>query len=220
MGQSLEIITSLHKKTSRDYLGRMTDNKIECMKIAKKYGKDYWDGDRRHGYGGFKYDGRWEIVAKKLIEQYKLPNNAKILDAGCGKGFLLYEFTKLLPQAQVRGFDISDYALQNAKEEIKDKLFIHKVQDKYPFKDKEFDLVLSINTLHNLAINELKPALQEVERVGKNTYIVVEGYRNEVELFNLQCWVLTGQCFFSSWEWEWLFKEFGYTGDFEFIYFE
>lgn len=220
MGQLLGIITALHKKTSRDYIGRMIDNKIECMKIAKKFGRDFWDGDRRHGYGGFKYDGRWEIVAKKLIQQYQLPADAKILDVGCGKGFLMYEFTRLLPHSQVTGFDISEYAIKNAKEEIKTKLYIHKAQDKYPFKDSEFDLVVSINTLHNLFVNDLKTTLKEIERVGKNKYVVVEGYRNEEELFNLQCWVLTGECFFTPEEWKWLFNEFGYNGDFEFIYFE
>jgi len=220
VGQLLGIITALHKKTSRDYIGRMIDNKIECMKIAKKFGRDFWDGDRRHGYGGFKYDGRWEIVAKKLIQQYQLPADAKILDVGCGKGFLMYEFTRLLPHSQVTGFDISEYAIKNAKEEIKTKLYIHKAQDKYPFKDSEFDLVVSINTLHNLFVNDLKTTLKEIERVGKNKYVVVEGYRNEEELFNLQCWVLTGECFFTPEEWKWLFNEFGYNGDFEFIYFE
>ncbi|MFC1559505.1 class I SAM-dependent methyltransferase [Candidatus Margulisiibacteriota bacterium] len=220
MGKLLNIVNALHKKTKRDYIGRMTDNKVECMKIAKRYDKDYWDGDRRTGYGGFKYDGRWKIVAQMLIDQYKLPDNAKILDVGCGKGFLMYEFTQLLPKATVKGFDISKYAINNAKEEIKKDVFVHKAQDKYPFKDKEFDLVISLNTLHNLLLQDFKPALKEMERVGKNKYFVTEGYRNEEELFNLQCWVLTGECFFTPEEWEFLFKEFGYTGDYEFIYFE
>ncbi|MEW6420044.1 MAG: class I SAM-dependent methyltransferase [Nitrospirota bacterium] len=220
MGKLIEIFTPLHKKTSRDYIGRMVDNKVECMKIAKRYGKDYWDGDRRYGYGGYKYDGRWEAVAKRLIEIYKLQSNAKILDIGCGKGYLLYELKKLLSEAEIAGFDISEYAIQNSKEEIRENLFIHKAQNPYPFGNREFDLVISINTLHNLHIYELKSALKEIERVGKNKYVVVEGYRNEQELFNLQCWVLTGECFFTPPEWIWLFKEFGYTGDYEFIYFE
>lgn len=220
MGKLLQIITPLHKKTTRDYIGRMTDDKIECSKIARKYGQEYWDGDRRYGYGGYKYDGRQSVIAKKLIEIYNLPEDAKILDVGCGKGYLLYEFKKLLPKATVVGFDISEYGIENAKEGIKDKLFIHKAQDPYKFKDKEFDLVISITTLHNLKIDELASALKEIERVGKNKYIAVESYRNVAELFNLQCWALTAEAFFTNDAWVWLFDHFGYTGDYEFIYFE
>ena len=220
MGKLQSIITPLHKKTNRDYIGRMIDNKVECMKVASKYGKDYWDGDRRYGYGGYKYDGRWEIVAKKMIEIYKLPENAKILDVGCGKGFLLYEFKKLLPKCTIVGFDISKYAIENANEEVKQNLFVHKAEESYDFNDEEFDLVISIATLHNLRIYELKPVLKEIERVGKNKFVVVESYRNEQELFNLQCWALTASAFFTPEEWIFLFKEFGYTGDYEFIYFE
>lgn len=220
MGRLLNIVTPLHKKTKRDYIGRMTDNKIECMKVAKKYGQEYWDGDRRYGYGGYKYDGRWEAVARKLIETYNLPDSAKILDVGCGKGFLLYEFKKLLPNCSITGFDISEYGLKNAKEEIKEQLFPYRAQDVYPFGNNAFDLVISITTLHNLHVFELKAAVQEIERVGKNKYTVVEGYRNEDELFNLECWALTCESFFKPQEWIWLFHEFGYTGDYEFIYFE
>lgn len=220
MGKLLNIITPLHKKTQRDYLARMVDDKVSCMKIAKQYGKDYWDGDRRYGYGGYKYDGRWEVVARQLIDTYKLKNAAKILDVGCGKGFLLYELKKLLPQAKIVGIDSSQYAIDNAKEEIRPNLLIFRAEDNYPFKDKEFDLVISLTTLYNLPIRELKSALREVERVGENKYITVESYRNESELFNLQCWALTCETFLRDEQWVWLFNEFGYTGDYEFIYFE
>lgn len=220
MGRLLNLITPLHTMTKREYLPRMNDNKVECMKIARKYGKDFFDGDRRHGYGGYKYDGRWESVAKRLIEIYNLKDDAKILDIGCGKGFLLYEFMKLLPNAKVTGFDVSSYAIENAKEEVKGHLFCHKAQSLLPFRDNEFDLVLSFTTLHNLPVNELKSSLREIERVGRQKFIVVEGYRNELELFNLQCWAFTCESFYRDSEWEWLFNEFGYTGDYEFIYFQ
>lgn len=220
MGKLLNIVTPLHKSTARDYLARMQDDKAECMRIARRYDADFWDGERRYGYGGFSYDGRWKAVAEKLVEIYGLQKDAAILDVGCGKGFLLYELKLLLPEARVCGFDISVYAITNAKEEVCDSLFMHRAQDLYPFADKEFDLVISLTTLHNLLLPELKSALQEVERVGKNKYIMVEGYRNETELFNLQCWALTCESFFKPEEWVWLFGEFGYSGDYEFIYFE
>ena len=220
MGQLLNVVTSLHTGTKRDYVGRMTDEKVECSTVARRYDKDFWDGDRRKGYGGYKYDGRWEVVARKLIDQYGLTDGAKILDVGCGKGFLMYEFKKLLPNSTVKGFDISQYAVDNAKEEVREDIFVHKAQDKYPFEDKEFDLVVSITTLHNLRINELKTALSEIERVGKKSYTTVESYRDEKELFNVQCWALTCESFFRPEEWVWIFNEFGYSGDYEFIYFE
>ena len=220
MGQLLNIITPLHKRASRDFIGRMVNEKVACMKVARRYGEDFWDGQRKYGYGGYKYDGRWEIVAKALIEQYNLADNAKILDVGCGKGFLLYEFKKLLGNATIAGFDISQYAIDNAKEEVRDCLFVHKAQDAFAFSDNQFDLVVSITTLHNLCVNELKSALMEMERVGKNKYMTTESYHNEAELFNLQCWALTCESFYRPQEWVWLFNEFGYTGDYEFIYFE
>ena len=220
MGRLIDLVTPLHKRTKRDYIGRMMDGKVEAMKKAREYEFDYWDGDRRYGYGGYKYDGRWKVVAEKLIDIYKLKPNAKVLDVGCGKGFLLYEFKKLLPKSKIVGFDISEYAIENAKEEIKGNLFVHKAQDSYKFGDKEFDIVISITTLHNLKINDLKSALNEIERVGKNKFVVVESYRNEKELFNLECWALTAEAFFSPEEWVWLYEQFDYTGDYEFIYFE
>ncbi|MDO8488686.1 MAG: class I SAM-dependent methyltransferase [Candidatus Omnitrophota bacterium] len=219
MGHLLNIITPLHKRSARNYIERMVNDKVACSEIARQYDFDYWDGDRRYGYGGYRYDGRWAVVANALVDQYNLAPNANILDVGCGKGFLLYEFKKLLPQAKVTGIDISEYALKNAKEEVKP--FLRKLcaQDKYPFADKEFDLVFSNTTLHNLCLSDLKIALQEIERVGKSKYICVESFRGIQELFNLQCWALTCETFLSPQEWAWLYREFGYSGDYEFLFF-
>lgn len=222
MGKLRNFITPLHKRAKdRDYIHRMNDDKVHCMKIARKYGKDYWDGDRRYGYGGYRYiAGYWKPVAEQFIKTYKLTNDSKILDVGCGKAYLLYEIKLLLPGIEVAGMDISKHGINDARPEIKDKLIIHKAQDPYPFKDKEFDLVITITTLHNLYIYDLKKALQEIERVGKQKYIAVESYRNEEELFNVQCWALTCEAFFTPEEWIWVFKEFGCDCDYEFIYFE
>ena len=221
MGELVNYVSSLHTSTSRSYIERMNDGKIECMIKAKEYGQDYWDGDRRYGYGGYKYlAGRWKPVAEVLIKKYNLTNDSSVLDVGCGKAFLLYEMKLLLPNLKISGIDSSEYGIKNAKEEIKQNLFCHKAQEIYPFKNKEFDLVMSLNTLHNLKIFELEVALKEIQRVGKNNYICLESFRNEKELFNLECWALTCQSFFSPEEWIWIYKHFGYSGDFEFIYFE
>ena len=221
VGRLLNIVTPLHQMTKRDYLARMVDDKVHCMLKAKEYEKDYWDGDRRYGYGGYRYlPGRWAPVAKALIEIYGLKSDAKILDVGCGKAFLLYELKLLLPDAQVTGFDISHHGLAEAKEEIRPSLFRYRAQDRYPFGDDHFDLVISLGCLHNLRLFELQTAVQEIERVGKNKYIMLESYRNELEQFNLQCWALTAESFLDTAEWIWLYNHYGYTGDYEFIYFE
>ena len=221
MGKLINIVTSLHESTKRDYLARMVDDKIHCMEIAKQYGKDYWDGNRRYGYGGYKYmPGRWKPVAEKLIKIYNLNSESKVLDIGCGKGYLLYEMKLLIPNLGITGIDSSDYGLENAKDEIKLFIYKHNAEDKLPYEDKEFDLVISLGTFHNLRLPELKKALGEMERVGKQGYLMLESYRNEKELFNLQCWALTAESFFDKDEWIWLYNNFGYRGDYEFIYFE
>lgn len=221
MNKEINLLTTNHLKTKRNYLKRMINSKVKCMKEAKKYDLNYWDGPRKFGYGGYKYiEGRWTNVAKKIIKKFRLRNNSKVLDVGCGKAFLLYEIKKILPQIKIFGFDISRHAIKNAPKEIQKNLFIHKAQKTYPFKNKFFDLSMSNACFHNLEINNLKFALNEIQRVSKKSFVMVEAYRNEEELFNLQCWALTCESFFSKEEWLWLFNEFNYKGWYEFIYFK
>jgi protein-L-isoaspartate(D-aspartate) O-methyltransferase len=214
-------IQDLHGATKRDYVARVSEfDKAQCAEVAKQYGYDYWDGERQYGYGGYRYDGRWRSVAEKMCRHYQLAENARILDIGCGKGYLLYEFTQLLPQCQITGLDISEYAIENAKPEVKDRLMCGNASE-LPFDDSAFDLVISNGALHNLKIYELTKAIQEVERVrADKAWICVESYRNERERANLLYWQLTCESFYSVDEWEWLYKKYGYQGDYEFIYFE
>jgi len=217
----LDILNEIHQGTRRDYLARLlAGNKAEFATLAKKFDVEYWDGDRNTGYGGYRYDGRWRAVARRLADLYGLQSGHRILDVGCGKGFLLYDFTQVVPGVRVQGIDVSRYALAHAKEEVASALELGNATS-LPYPDKVFDLVVSINTLHNLYIDDLFTALREIERVGKaHKYIVMDSYRNEQEKVNLLYWQLTCECFFTPREWEFVFRQAGYTGDYGFIYFE
>ena len=218
----VDFFMSLHSGTKRDYIQRVIDyDKAECSEVAVQYGKDYWDGDRKYGYGGYKYDGRQRPVAEAMAKHYGIRPGHKILDVGCGKGYLLYEFTRFLPGVEVAGVDISEYGIQHAKEEVKPFLQVGNAVT-LPFEDNTFDFVVSVTTLHNLYNYELRKAIQEIERVGKGSkkHIVIESYRNETEKANLLYWQLTCRSFYTPKEWEWFMEESGYTGDYSYIVFE
>lgn len=217
----IDFLSDLHTRTKRDYLARVNEfPKADAAQLAKKFGYEYWDGDRKTGYGGYYYDGRWRVVAERLAEHYHLKRGDRVLDVGCGKGFLLYDLTCVVPGLEVAGIDISGYAIKNSKEEVRDRL-LRASASSLPFKDKSFDLVISINTLHNLYCYDMDRALREIERVGrKNKYLVVESYRNEREKVNLMYWQLTCEAFNTPEEWDWWFEQTGYRGDHSFIYFE
>jgi SAM-dependent methyltransferase len=219
----LDFMSVLHKSTSRDYLARVNDPefpKHKAAALAKRWGYDYWDGDRRINYGGYRYiEGRWEKVARAMAEHYGIRPGDRILDVGCGKGFLLHDFTKVVPGVEVYGLDISSYAIDNSKEEVRDRLQVGHANS-LPYESGSFDLVFSLNTLHNLYCFDLERALREIERVGRShKYICVESYRTEEEKANLLYWQVTCEAFFTPAEWEWWFERTGYTGDHSFIYF-
>lgn len=220
----VDFLSAVHKSTQRDYLGRVNDPeypKARAAELAKKWAYDYWDGDRRINYGGYRYmPGRWEKVARAMVEHYGIKPGDRILDVGCGKGFLLYDFTLVVPGVEVFGIDVSEYAIEHAKAEVKDRLRVGNANS-LPYPDQHFDLVYSINTLHNLHNYDLDKSLREIERVGKrNRYVCVESYRNEIEKANLLYWQVTCEAFCTPQEWEWWFKQTGYSGDYSFIYFE
>lgn len=220
----VDFMSVLHKSTQRDYIARVNDSdypKAKAAELAKKFDYDYWDGDRRICYGGYTYlAGRWEKVANAMSKHYRLPKSPKILDIGCGKGYLLYDFLKIIPDAEVYGIDISNYAITNSRDEVRDQLRVGNAIT-LPWPDDYFDLVISINTLHCLHAYDLNQALTEMERVGGlHKYLCVESYRNEIEKANLLYWQVTCEAFNTPEEWQWWFKNTGYTGDYSFIFFE
>ena len=219
----IDFLSPLHKSTKRDYLARVNDQeypKHKAADLAKKWDFEYWDGDRRINYGGYKYiPGRWKPVAELLIEHYNLTNDSKILDVGCGKAFLLFEIKQILPNVTVRGLDISDYAKVNSKPEMTEFIDIACCSS-LPYNEKEFDLAFSLNTFHNLSNTKLELALREFSRVSKQQYLCVESYRNEKEKENLIYWQVTCEQFNNLEDWGWWFNHTNFQGDYSFIYFE
>ena len=216
----LDFISGIHNSTKRNYLQRVVEHdKAECAEVAKRFDRDYFDGDRRYGYGGYRYDGRWVSFAQKLVAHYGLQPGQKVLDIGCGKGFLVHDFRKVLPGLEAFGLDVSAYAIKNAMPEVREYLRQGDAVQ-LPYLDESFDLVVSINTLHNLQLPGLWQALRELERVGKkNKFIVMDSYRNEREKVNLLYWQITCEAMFSPQEWEFLFQQAGYRGDYDFVCF-
>jgi SAM-dependent methyltransferase len=214
LGQEIDILIN-YPKAKRDLNARLESKSEESRKIGRKFGFDYFDGDRNHGYGGFSYNPKfWQPVIPTIVENYKLDNSSNVLDVGCAKGFFLYDLKLALPGINVTGVDISDYAVTNSLPEVKPFLQVGNAT-KLPFKDSYFDFVISINTIHNLNLQDCAIALQEIERVTKgNSFITVDAYRNDEERARMEAWNLTALTMMSVDEWKKFFLEVGYTGDY------
>lgn len=182
--------------------------------LARHFGREYFDGDRGQGYGGYRYDGRWVAIAQRFRDHFGLNAGDRILDIGCAKGFLLHDFLSVVPGVWVAGLDISTYAVQNAMGSVKPRLVVGNAAD-LPYLDKSFDLVISINTAHNLDLKDCKRALREMERVSRrHKYLQVDSWFNEEQHQNFLRWQLTPLTYFDPDGWRGLFAEVGYTGDY------
>jgi len=203
--------------TPKNRLTERINPSAEDKSIASRFDREYFDGDRKHGYGGFTYNPRfWTETVKIFIERYKLSHDSSVLDVGCGKGFMLVDLLKAIPTLTVAGIDVSNYAITNAHHMVKEKLLVANSLN-LPFADKSFDLVISINTIHNLDRLNCVKSIQEIERVKRKfSYIVVDGWGNDEERDHLMSWVLTAKTMLSTHDWGILFEEAGYTGDFSF----
>ncbi|MBL78529.1 MAG: methyltransferase type 11 [Nitrosomonadaceae bacterium] len=207
-------LLNTHPTAKRNYDKRAAEKTPEIIRLAKQFGKDFFDGDRKCGYGGYKYDGRWKAVVERMRQYYNLPSNAAILDVGCGKGFMLHDFKEVMPNCSVAGIDVSEYALEHSMPSVKPFLKVASAEP-LPYPDNSFDLVVSINSIHNLPLEACKKSLQEIERVSKGkSYITVDAWRNDLERENLLKWVLTAETYMHVNDWKKLFSNIGFTGDY------
>ena len=214
MGEKINLLEK-YPQSKRNISDRGLKKTEKDREIARKFDKEFFDGERRHGYGGYNYNPKfWTNVVKTFQNYWNLDSNSSILDIGCGKGFMLYDLKKLIKSNFLKGIDISQYAIDNSLEDIKPCLSVADAK-KIPFPDNTFDVVISINTIHNLDKSDCAKALKEISRVTKKfSFITVDAYRNEEEKKRMFDWNLTAKTIMSENEWEIFFKENNYNGDY------
>jgi len=214
MGKEIDLLVN-YPKTKRNLEERAASKTDADRAIARQFGREFFDGDRNHGYGGFNYMSRfWQPVIPTFKEYWNLSSNSSLLDVGCAKGFMLHDLTELIPGITVKGVDISKYAIENAMPDMKPHVEVANATN-LPFKNDSFDVVISINTIHNLEREECGKALQEIERVSRGkSFITVDAYRNKEEKDRMYAWNLTAKTIMSVDEWINFFKEVGYSGDY------
>lgn len=213
MGKEIDLLVN-YPRSKRDSSKRM-EIKEEARKIAREFGQEFFDGAREHGYGGHHYNERfWTPVVPTFQDYYGLKKGSKVLDIGCAKGFMLYDFHRLIPGLEVAGVDISEYAIANCREEMRPFLQVANATH-LPYQDHSFDLVISLNTHHNLEGEDLVQGFKELERVSRGkAFVVMDAYRNEEEKKAMLAWNLTAKTIMHVDDWKKFFKEVGYTGDY------
>ncbi len=214
MGCEVDLLVN-YPKPKRDLEARSEAKSDSDRAIARKFGSDFFDGDRKHGYGGFSYNPRfWQPVIPTLKEHFALGTNSRLLDVGCGKGFMLHDLDEMIPGIYLKGIDISEYAIENSIKSVRENVQVADARS-LPFEDNSFDVVISINTIHNLDREDCAQALKEIERVSKgDSFVTVDAYRNEHERERMEAWNLTARTIMSTDEWVEFFDESGYTGDY------
>lgn len=214
MGLEVDLLIN-YPKAQRNLAERAFSKTEEQREIARRFDREFFDGDRSTGYGGFNYLPRfWQPVIPTFVDHWGLTSESSLLDVGCAKGFMLYDFREAVPGMKVAGIDISEYAIHNSKPEVREFLGVSNAT-MLPFEDGAFDVVISINTIHNLAREECAQALQEIERVAsQGAFITVDAYRDDEEYERMMAWNLTAKTIMSVDDWIAFFDEVGYTGDY------
>jgi len=214
MGIEIDLLVN-YPKTKRNVEDRAQQKSEQDRAVARRFDKSFFDGDRRHGYGGFNYHPRfWQPVIPTMQSHFGLTAASSVLDVGCGKGFMMHDMAELIPGITVKGLDVSRYAIENSIEDMRPHVQVADAKE-LPFADKSFDVVIAINTIHNLEREECAEALREIERVKRRgAFVTVDAYGNEEEKRRMYAWNLTARTIMSVDEWEEFFREAGYTGDY------
>lgn len=214
IGKEIDLLEH-YPKSKRDLSKRLDNKTEEAREIARRFGKEFFDGERQYGYGGFAYNSRfWTPVIPSFDRHWNLSNITSLLDVGCAKGFMLHDIKTAFPNVRVEGVDISQYAISNCIKTMRDNLRVADAVS-LPFEDNAFDVVVSINTIHNLDDEKCRIAIREIERVSrKYSFITVDAYRSEAEKERMMAWNLTAKTIKSVQDWKTTFKEEGYSGDF------
>lgn len=214
MGIEIDLMRN-YPRAKRDPAARAQTKSEEDRALAREFGKDFFDGDRRCGYGGFTYNEKyWTPVIPDFQANFNLTPECHVLDVGCAKGFMLFDMQRLIPGITVAGLDISDYAITHALESMQPCLQVGDALN-LPYEDNAFDVVISVTTIHNLDLDGCAQALQEVERVSRRgAFITLDAYRNEEEKQRMHDWNLTAKTVMHVDEWKAFFKKVGYTGDY------
>ena len=214
MGKEIDLLEN-YPKTKRNIKERGSEKTDNVRRVARQFGQEFFDGDRQYGYGGFKYFSRfWQPVIPTFQKHFSLTSSSSLLDVGCAKGFMLHDLEELIPGIAVSGVDISDYAIEHAMEGVQSKVQVADARN-LPFADNSFDIVIAINTIHNLEREDCAKALREIERVSrKGSFITVDAYRDDEEKERMFAWNLTAKTIMSVDEWVTFFDEVGYTGDY------
>lgn len=214
MGIEIDLLKN-YPRTKRNLEERGATKTDQVRKIARAFGSEFFDGDRQYGYGGFRYSPHfWQPVIPTFREHFRLTAESTLLDVGCAKGFMMHDFAELIPGITVKGVDVSHYAIENVMEDMRPHVQVADAVS-LPFPNKSFDIVVSINTIHNLDRDGCAKALQEIERISKKgAFVTVDAYRNELEKERMFAWNLTAKTIMSVDEWVAFFKEVGYSGDY------
>lgn len=214
MGREIDLLAH-YPKSKRNVRERGEAKSEEDRLVARRFDRDFFDGHRRHGYGGYRYHPRfWQPVVPTMQTHFGLSASSSVLDVGCGKGFMMHDMALLIPGITVRGVDISPYAVNHCIDDMKPHVLVADAAH-LPFRDNSFKVVISINTVHNLPEDECARALGEIERLSRGrSFITVDAYRNEEERESMMAWNLTARTIKHVDEWKAFFRDAGYSGDY------